>query len=597
MSLKLGMDGKLYRTTLGGAIPDPEAWTLMGNVRDVTLNMDTGEADVTTRSNNGWKAKVGTYVFFVKTSTASVEVYMFKGYVSHAAGPYIVKNTSGRLRFQFADADTNLTWDSAAGVLPDNTEAVIVVRYRRGADGVSARVNGTEVVLSPLDTSGHQEIIGGPTATTFAHRDDTNGNILASWSLSPHEQDETLVYDTWLTDAECALIENGGAFRDLSPVPVLDSVDVSAASTLDDAFVQVVTGEEFDLEPPAFRYPGLGLTPVSVTINGPTQATLVWNLNGQTPGLYDLEASNSNGDATPLVGALDLFTGYRLRAPSRMDSGLEAMTLTSPSRLDAILGFRALIPARLDAHLEGMTATRASRMDALNTLAARVLSRLTSRIELTVLTPSRLDALLAAMAARQGVRLDSLTLKGWDIWATDTATEEAVLLGFIAGDADPKELADIALADGVYEIEARPSEWFWPGARSARVATLITDPDGGGGPITGLPVIQNLRRELVAFKSRIRWDVVNEQSSEAFKFGLWFGPTSPVDTSGSPDAFVSYRAGKGAYEVTRTQVATEYVAVAAFTPDQLGEVAELLMPWDLVAPDSPVAQHGDPAGP
>ncbi len=179
-------------------------------------------------------AEERTYVFFVKTSTASVEVYMFKGYVSHAAGPYIVKNTNKRLRFQFADFLTNLTWDSANDTLPDNTTAVIVVRFRRDADGVSARVNGTEVVLSPLDTAALQEIIGGPTATAFAHRDDTNGNILASWSLSPHEQDETLVYDYWLSDAECALIENGGAFRDLSPVPTLDSVDISSASTLDD---------------------------------------------------------------------------------------------------------------------------------------------------------------------------------------------------------------------------------------------------------------------------------------------------------------------------------------------------------------------------
>jgi hypothetical protein len=28
----------------------------MGNVRDVTLNLEEGEADVTTRANNGWRA-------------------------------------------------------------------------------------------------------------------------------------------------------------------------------------------------------------------------------------------------------------------------------------------------------------------------------------------------------------------------------------------------------------------------------------------------------------------------------------------------------------------------------------------------------------
>ena len=60
MARKLGMEGKLYYTGAGGPIIDMPAWTLAGNVRDVALNMDTGEADVTTRGNNGWKAKVGT---------------------------------------------------------------------------------------------------------------------------------------------------------------------------------------------------------------------------------------------------------------------------------------------------------------------------------------------------------------------------------------------------------------------------------------------------------------------------------------------------------------------------------------------------------
>jgi hypothetical protein len=32
----------------------------VGNVRDVTLNLETGEADVTTRGNAGWRATVGT---------------------------------------------------------------------------------------------------------------------------------------------------------------------------------------------------------------------------------------------------------------------------------------------------------------------------------------------------------------------------------------------------------------------------------------------------------------------------------------------------------------------------------------------------------
>ena len=64
MSIKLGMDAKLnYKVGAG-------AWTALGNVKDVTLNLETGEADVTTRANNGWRAMVATL------KSASVEFEM-----------------------------------------------------------------------------------------------------------------------------------------------------------------------------------------------------------------------------------------------------------------------------------------------------------------------------------------------------------------------------------------------------------------------------------------------------------------------------------------------------------------------------------------
>ena len=57
MPAKLGLDAKLYRNTGTYAAP---TWDLIGNVRDLTLNLETGEADVSTRSNNGWRATVST---------------------------------------------------------------------------------------------------------------------------------------------------------------------------------------------------------------------------------------------------------------------------------------------------------------------------------------------------------------------------------------------------------------------------------------------------------------------------------------------------------------------------------------------------------
>ena len=125
-----------------------------------------------------------------------------------------------------------------------------------------------------------------------------------------------------------------------------------------------------------------------------------------------------------------------------------------------------------------------------------------------------------------------LPLPGWTLlYARDTTTGVASLLGFIPADADPRELLGGPLPDGVYEIEVRPSELFWDECRGRKVITLIAESAGGGGSTTGLPVIQNLRREIVSFQSVIRWNVVAEYEPGAFEFGLWFGLALPVDTS------------------------------------------------------------------
>jgi hypothetical protein len=58
MGVKLGLDAKLYFCVAGiGGTP---TWTELTNVKNVTLNLTKGEADVTTRANGGWKATAGT---------------------------------------------------------------------------------------------------------------------------------------------------------------------------------------------------------------------------------------------------------------------------------------------------------------------------------------------------------------------------------------------------------------------------------------------------------------------------------------------------------------------------------------------------------
>jgi hypothetical protein len=50
---RLGLEGKLYYGD-AGALASNE----LKNAKDVTLNLESSEADVTTRGNNGWRATV-----------------------------------------------------------------------------------------------------------------------------------------------------------------------------------------------------------------------------------------------------------------------------------------------------------------------------------------------------------------------------------------------------------------------------------------------------------------------------------------------------------------------------------------------------------
>ena len=55
MAIVLGLDAKLMRGTAGAT-----AATEVKNVKDLTLNLESGDADVTTRATKGWKASVAT---------------------------------------------------------------------------------------------------------------------------------------------------------------------------------------------------------------------------------------------------------------------------------------------------------------------------------------------------------------------------------------------------------------------------------------------------------------------------------------------------------------------------------------------------------
>ena len=54
MAIVLGLNAKLLRGAAGST-----GSTEVKNVKDLTLNLESGEADVTTRATGGWRASAG----------------------------------------------------------------------------------------------------------------------------------------------------------------------------------------------------------------------------------------------------------------------------------------------------------------------------------------------------------------------------------------------------------------------------------------------------------------------------------------------------------------------------------------------------------
>lgn len=93
----LGMNAKIYQGATGAALG---ALAEMGNVRDVTLTLEAGEADITTRANSGWRATAPT----LRECTAEFEMVWKPG----DAGFDAVKNaflTNGTLELAILDQD------------------------------------------------------------------------------------------------------------------------------------------------------------------------------------------------------------------------------------------------------------------------------------------------------------------------------------------------------------------------------------------------------------------------------------------------------------------------------------------------------------
>jgi hypothetical protein len=110
MAIRLGMQAKLYYKIGGVAAAGP--WLELGNVKDLTLNLETGEADVTTRANAGWRATVGTL------KEGSLEFEMI--WDTSDAGFTALKNAFfGNLAIGLAAMDGDITASGSQGLQAD----------------------------------------------------------------------------------------------------------------------------------------------------------------------------------------------------------------------------------------------------------------------------------------------------------------------------------------------------------------------------------------------------------------------------------------------------------------------------------------------
>lgn len=291
---------------------------------------------------------------------------------------------------------------------------------------------------------------------------------------------------------------------------------------------------------------------------------------------------------------------------ARLDYLKDPVRQASAARLDARQATAADVAARFDYVKTPLTMTVVARHDSRQPMSATSPARFDIWAMQYAAAAARFNALapvFAASVARYdargplaagpaaAARYDAMTRPGWHVYARDTATGAETFLGFIDQDASPAVLTDVPLADGTWELEARPSEFFWDECRTRQVTTVIIT--GGVVEASGLPVIIDLRREIKSGLSMIRWRIAGSYALSDFTFGLWYGSTSPVNTTGAPAETMPYFVDRGDYLVVHAQTVSEWVAVAAFTPTAQGPVTELEMPWDAGPPVSPPDQHAD----
>lgn len=102
----LGYEAKIYRNTASYASP---TWSEMTIVKNVGLSLEKGEADATTRGNNGWRATLGA----LKNGSLEVEMIWTKGDTNADA---IISAFTGNTQVELAVMDGDITTSGNSGL-------------------------------------------------------------------------------------------------------------------------------------------------------------------------------------------------------------------------------------------------------------------------------------------------------------------------------------------------------------------------------------------------------------------------------------------------------------------------------------------------
>ncbi len=125
MSIVLGLNAKLLRGTAGAT-----GTTEVKNVKDLTLNLESGEADVTTRAAAGWRATVGTLKdasleFGILYDTADSDFIAFSdAYFKNTAISLFVSDGAGN----GLDADFSITGFSVEQPLEEALSVTVTAK-------------------------------------------------------------------------------------------------------------------------------------------------------------------------------------------------------------------------------------------------------------------------------------------------------------------------------------------------------------------------------------------------------------------------------------------------------------------------------------